>query len=186
MKDPIEHEIDLRLASGAHLKLLCFSDREHRWIFSYNYVGEKKPGTDPEIVNKVRLTTNYESGLLVSQFVLSMHVVVPSRLGQQFFVGVDISPGAKTYLEFTYERERTPETGDSYRLVEICKNARERVRLDAVAPALVKPIEFPFPVPDRVPVEFGNLNVPFRTNTGGIAYFELPARTLRHEIAESS
>lgn len=173
-RDPIEQEIRLGLASGATLVLLYFSDREMRWIFSYDYVGERDPGTAPEVVNKVRLTANYEAGLLAPQIVLSMHVVIPARLGREFFAGVDISPGAKTYLEFTYERQ-----GEAYRLAEICKGARERVRVADAGPAIVKQIEFPFPVPDRIAVEYGSLRVPFRTNAGEIANFDLPARTLR-------
>jgi hypothetical protein len=173
-EDQLQHEIALKLASGARLTLLYFSDRELRWIFSYNYIGEKKPGTAPDIVNEVRLTANYANGFLAPQVVLSMHVIIPERLGQRFFAGVDISPGAKTYLEFNYEHN-----GDAFRLVEICKGARERVRVTDVEPALMRPIEFPFPVPDRIPIEHGTLHVPFRTNQGALAHFELPTRTLR-------
>jgi hypothetical protein len=180
--EPIQHEINLTLASGARLTLLYFSDREMRWIFSYDYVGEKDPGTTPEVVNKVKLTANYEAGLLTSQIVLSMNVVIPARLGQQWFAGVDISPGAKTYLEFTYQAPISYLdncVGDAFRLVEICKGARDRVRVTDIEPALVRPIEFPFPVPDRLPIEYGELRMPFRTNQGDIAHFNLPTRILR-------
>lgn len=176
------HEINLELISGARLTLLYFSDRELRWLFSYNYVGEKYPGAAPEVVNDVKLTADYADGLLASQLVLSMHVIIPSRLGQQFLAGLDISPGAKTYLEFTYQApisDLDNRVGDAFRLVEICKGARDHVRLDSAAPALVKPIEFPFPIPDRLPIEYGAIRVPFRLNNGDIAHFELPTRTLR-------
>lgn len=176
MKDLLEHEIKLDLASGAHLTILYFSDRELRWIFAYDYVGEKKPGTTPDVVNQVRLTADYANGLLAPQIILSMHLVIPERRGKQFFAGMDISPGAKTYLEFSYERAQT---GDAYRLVEICKGARERVRLDTIDPALMRPVQFPFPVPDRVPIEYGRVSLPFRTNSDDTAHFDLPVRTLR-------
>ena len=176
-QDPLEHEIALELASGAELRILYFSDRELRWLFAHDYVGQKAPGAAPQIVNKTRLTADYVDGVLSTTLVLSMHVVVPERLGREFYVGVDISPGAKTYLEFTYER--TVDTPHAYLLVEICKGARERVRLDQVAPALVKPIEFPFPVPDRLLYENGKLRVPFLTNAGSIQHFELPWATVR-------
>ena len=180
--DQLQHEIDLKLASGARLTLLYFSDREQRWIFSYDYVGEKDPGTAPEVVNQVKLVANYEAGLLTSQIVLSMHVVIPARLGQEFFAGVDISPGAKTYLEFTYQApisDLDNRVGDAFRLVEICKGARDRVHLTNTEPAIVRPIEFPFPIPDRLPIEHGRVRVPFRTNQGDVAHFDLPAGTLR-------
>lgn len=181
-REPLEHEITLGLASGATLKILYFSDREQRWIFSYDYVGDKAPGAAPEIANDVRCTANYADGQLVSQLELSMHVIVPARLGQRYFAGVDISPGAKTYLGFTYQApisDLDNRVGDAFRLVEICKGARERVRLDEVEPAIMRPIEFPFPVPDRIPIEHGTIRVPFRTSQGDIAYFDLPTRTIR-------
>lgn len=174
--DSITQQIGLTLASGADLELLYFSDRMMRWIFSYHYVGEKKPGATPDVVNQVRLTADYTVGLLAPALVLSMHVIIPSRLGQRYFVGMDISPGAKTYLELRYER------GDGrqeYRLVEICKGARERLRLDNQAPALLRPVEFPFPIPDRLSAEGSHVHVPFRLNSGEIAHFELPLSMLR-------
>jgi hypothetical protein len=172
--DQLQHEIRLDLASGARLTILYFSDRELRWLLSYNYVGKKDPGTAPEVVNDVKLTADYADGILATTLVLTMHVIIPSRLGREFFAGMDISPGAKTYLEFNYER-----TGDAYRLVEICKGASNRIRVEGSAPALVKPIEFPFPIPDRIPIEYGAVRVPFRTNDGLVAHFSLPTRTLR-------
>ncbi len=179
MTEPIEHQIDLVLASGAGLKILYFSDHEMRWIFSYNYRGERRPGETPDVVNEIRLTAEYNEGRLATNFVLSMHVVIPARLGQQFFAGVDISPGAKTYLEFHYTQCKNAALKViDYRLVEICKGARDRVRLDINEPAIVRPIEFPFPVPDRMELR-DRVSVPFRLDNGEISQFELPARTLR-------
>jgi hypothetical protein len=203
VKKSLQHEITLDLASGARLRLLYFSDRELRWIFSYDYVGPKRPGETPGvihglpltadyfsyeprrkrssetpgIVNDVRLVANYADGLLEGRFVLSMHVVIPNRLGQRFFTGLDISPGAKTYLAFNYER-----SADEYLLTEICKGI-ERVHLNGVKPAIIRPVAFPFPVPDRIPVKLGKLQVPFRTHTDDIAHFDLPERTLQDNAA---
>jgi len=180
VSDPIEHQLELLLATGASLKLLYFSDREMRWIFSYDYVGEKLPGQAPDVLNKVRLTADYAEGVLTDSFVLSMHVVIPSRLGQQFFVGMDISPGAKTYLEFHYKLSQRDQAilSPEYRLIAIQKGAREQILLGDHRASLVKQIEFPFPIPDRV--EAGNcVRVPFRLNNEEIAYFELPTRTRR-------
>lgn len=189
-QDPIEHQIHLDLASGAKLTLLFFSDREQRWIFAYDYIGDKKPGETPDIVNNVRLTVDFENGEMAKTFVLSMHVIIPSRLGREFFVGMDVSPGAKTYLEFTYEHyagpwelgPHSPRVGinlGDYRIVEICKGARDRVRISDRDPALMRPIKFPFPVGDRLTLEDGKLHVPFLTNTGDIHFFDVPTCTGR-------
>lgn len=174
MIHPLQHEITLDLATGARLWLGYFSDRELRWIFSYDYVSPKRFNEPPDIFNKTRLVANYADGRLANNFALSMHVVIPSRLGRQFFMGLDISSGAKTYLEFCYSR-----SFDEYKLTEICKGAGDRLRLDAAEPAILRPVAFPFPVPDRLPVKCGRLQVPFRTNADGLNYFDLPERTLR-------
>jgi hypothetical protein len=174
MIHPLQHEITLDLASGAKLKLRYFSDREQRWIFSYNYVSPERAREPPDVINKVCLVANYDGGLLEDHFVLSMHVVIPSRLGREFLAGLDISPGAKTYLEFNYVR-----SSNEYKLTEICKGARERVRLDKAEPAIIRPLEFPFPIPDRVPIKFGKLQIPFRTNADIINHFDLPEKTSR-------
>lgn len=174
----ITHEISLDLATGARLALHYFSDRELRWIFRYRYVGDKKPGKQPDLVNDVSLVADYASGLLSTQLLLSMHIILPRRLGQIFFAGMDISPGAKTYLEFNYARSHARDIPE-YRLVEICKGAKERVRLDTLDPALMRPIAFPFPVPDSLPIKHGTLQVPFLTNENTVSHFDLPARTLR-------
>lgn len=179
MRDPIEHQIDLCLASGARLKILYFSDREMRWIFSYDYRGEnKRPGDQPDVVNQVKLVAEYVEGVLDAAFLLSMHVIIPSHLGQRYFAGADISPGGKTYLEFNYRLYRESPTETAYRLVEICKGARERVSLDDQAPALMRPIVFPFPIPDRLEVS-DRVSVPFRLDNGDISHFDLPTRTRR-------
>lgn len=167
-----EHAIELDLASGVHLQIRYFPDCEQRWIFSHHYVG-RHPGETPQILNSVRLVANYTDGLLRGPIVLSMHLVLPNRLGKQLFLGVDISPGAKTYLEFNYEG-----TAPMYRLTEIRKGARERVRFGEPEAALIKTIAFPFPVPDRLLLEAGRFQVPFRTNTDAVEYFNLPVRTL--------
>lgn len=170
-KAPLEHKISLDLCSGARLAVHYFSDHEARWIFAYDYAGT------PDIVNETRLVANYTAGLLDQELVLTMHVIVPARLGQEFYVGVDISPGAKTYLTFRYGCSVL--VPDTYTLVEICKGVHDRVRLDETEPGLVRPIEFPFPVPDRLYFEHDKLHVPFLTNAGSINYFDLPRSTLR-------
>ena len=174
--DELTQQIELTLSSGANLRLLYFSDRTLRWIFSYHYVGEKKPGETPAVINQVQLTADYAAGLLAPAFMLSMHVIIPGRLGQRYFVGVDISPGAKTYLEFSC---KCRDGGSEYRLVEICKGARERLLFEDHPTALIRPIEFPFPIPDRLSPKGSCLHVPFRLNSGEIAHFELPLSTLR-------
>lgn len=177
MKDQVQHAITLDLASGARLKLLYFSDRELRWIFSYVYVRAQREGAPSggkplEIINETRFIANYTNGQLKGPLELSMHVEIPGRHGRKFFAGMDISPGAKTYLEFRYERFT-----HEYKLTEICKGVREHIRLDDAELAIVRLVTFPFPVPDRLPIELGQLRVPFRANTDIVAHFELPERT---------
>jgi len=34
-------------------------------------------------------------------------------------------------------------------------------------------------MPDQIPIDYGTLHVPFRTNHGTVAHFDLPTRTPR-------
>ncbi|HEY8924292.1 MAG TPA: hypothetical protein VIU64_07920 [Polyangia bacterium] len=54
----------------------------------------------------------------------------------------------------------------------------QRVRVDYVNDALVKPIETPFLIPDRVPVD-GRVRFPFLREDDVVAHFDLPLTTLR-------
>jgi len=126
-------------------------------------------------------------------------------LGQQRFLGVDISPGAKTYLEFSYERpeERVPvDYNDPYwfgtrtdaypegipgpfYLAEISKGARPPVDVRPLtfpnqAPGLVKPVivDFEFPFKAQINWRHG-YSIPFMDNEGETSAFRVPSSLRR-------
>lgn len=179
--DHLEHEIHLPQADGGDLRILIFSDREMRWIFHHHYASKKLPGRAPDVLCDVDLIAEYRDGRLHEPVVLTMHVVLPCRLGQKFFAGVDISPSAKTFLEFHYARQ----SSTVFHLVKICKGARERVVISDQTPALASPIDFPFPIPDVVHPQgdaTGGVDVlrfPFRASDDVLHYFEVPLHTRR-------
>lgn len=186
---------NLRLDSGAWLKLLVFSMQEQTWVFTYRY-RKFNPENDRQVdvVNDYRLVVPYLNTTLnftqperlePNRVTLSMNVILPQRLGQVYYVGVDISPGAKTFIQFHYEpvsepviedKSQPPLGGQVLRLVEMEVGATKRIRLNEQKPALMKPIDFPFQVLDRLVPRFGVYYVPFLDEDGKEQHFEFPAR----------
>ncbi len=195
------------LDNGIGLAVLFHSWTEMRWIAKHRYLEGKRLGRSPKLINEWTLIADFDSGLLKPQLKLSMHIIIPERLGQASLLGVDISPGAKTYLEFLYERPqaRIPmPTDDPYwknvrpgaypeglpgpfYLAEISKGIEAPIDTRPLTfpesgPGLIKPIsiEFPFPFECRIDWRHG-YHVPF-LNEGETmenpSYFQVP-NTLR-------
>lgn len=157
----------------AKLTMKVFADGEGgiggRWIFYYLY--RRREDRDVLVVNETTLIVEYVA-CVASAVSLAMHVIFPSRLGQQYLYGIDVSPGAKTYLEFNYVLD-----GERFRLDEIVKGASTRLRLDDAA--LMQSVNFPWPVPDSILLDrdFGRYRVPYMRTNGELCAFEFP-RTL--------
>ena len=197
--------MEQRLDSGVVQETLMHSWAEMRWICSYQYLRDKELGRQPKLINDWRLVVDFHEGQLQAQIKVSMHIIVPELLGQQRFLGVDISPGAKTYLEFLYERpdERVPvDYNDPYwkgtrpevypdgipgpfYLAEISKGARPAVDVRPLtfpnqAPALVKPVvvDFDFPFKGQINWKHG-YSVPFLANDDETSAFRVPSSLRR-------
>jgi len=186
----VEHRIDLALASGAKLTLRLFSDTEQSWEFSYRY--RRVEEHNVTLVNDVRLLVRYLNGRVDTTrdtvtrcFPVSlwMHIIIPERLGKQYLYGMDISPGAKTFITFDYDF--MPDS-DTLQLREMTVGAGKQINFDDVQDrqALVQQINFPFPVPDRIDRLYTGYRVPFLANAGDIpepdspwALFEFPLWT---------
>lgn len=183
------------LACGLTLEQHIFGMDEMRWTYQRRFSWE-----DPEqphqahTINEWKLLVDFDRGRLKPRLVVSMHVIVPERLGKQYWLGVDLSPGAKTYLEFYYERpvplvprpgdddpywkgippENLPTIPGPFHLAEISRGARPPIDVRDLGPALVKPVEFPFPVLDRIPWQHG-YPIPFLDEDSTIAHVTVPA-----------
>jgi hypothetical protein len=168
------------LYTGARLEVLEFpEDETHRWIFTYHYIEAKALGEMPEVVIEYSLVVNYMCGELADTFELAMHVIIPSRLGQKSFAGVDISSGAKTYLRFVYKRWGEK----SYRLHAVGKGVDPDRELPRDG-GLVKQPVLPFVLLDEVEGEFGRFSVPFHHRDGSTKEFSFPYHILRFKESE--
>jgi hypothetical protein len=189
-----------RLESGVVLEFLMHSWEEMRWICTYQYLRDKKLGRQPKLLNKWTLIVDFREGLLMDTIKMSMHIIIPELLGQQRFLGVDISPGAKTFLEFIYERpaRRVPiDYNDPYwkgtrpevypegipgpfYLAEISKGARPPVDVRPLTfpnqtPGLVLPVAVDFEFPFEALVEWQHgYSFPFINNDDQTAYHKVP------------
>jgi hypothetical protein len=160
--------VQLDLECGACLTMYLHPWNQYGWKFEHNYRRDNPdhPRGAPEILCDWSCRLMYDNGTLRPNVDISMWIVIPERLGQVYAYGMDVSPGAKTFLEFGYELQ--PE--GHFSLVTIQKGAGPKIKLaDLVAGGgLVRPTEFPFPVPDRIERPrfpdgkvYGDYSVPF-------------------------
>lgn len=181
-----EHRIRLELASGASLEMLLFNQHEHTWIQHYHLRRREDEHDHGDVVLfcEQRCVAQYVDGVLGNRITVSMRLVFPQKLGKEFAYGVDISPGAKTYFEFEYQKK-----GTTFCLVEVIQDSGRPGKRWAVntpettEPGLIRQIDFPLPVLDRILYDFGNYAIPFMRDDGSIKNFDLPASTARFQPA---
>lgn len=171
---PSEHEVRLVLADRVRLNLMLWGE-EHRWVFRHRLEVRGEDAFRVELLCDTSLVVDYERGRVQPDLVLSMHVILPGRAGQYVYAGCDISPGYKTYLEWSFRLDPR----GTFRLRQLQVGARPPISMEH-GPALVKPVELPFPVPADIPAESGRYRVPFRADVAGrLGAFEFPASTVR-------
>lgn len=179
---PLEHLLRFPLAGGGAVRVLAFNLRE--WALEWHYIYTKRDGDEPHgdvvLYNEMRVHARFTDGKIDDKLTVTMHVVLPQRLGREFFAGVDISPGAKTFLEFGYARK-----GSAFCLIEIVQGAGgpgKHWTIDTPEmprAGLRKQIDFPFPVLDRIELRYGSYEVPFLRDDGLIEHFDIPVATRR-------
>jgi hypothetical protein len=165
-----EYKINLKLASGASLDMLIFSDTEHRWIFKHRFMlpEVKVRRENPTLINDISLVVDYNSGI-PGDCNLSMNITRPDKRGQKFLAGLDISEGAHLFAQFIYEKQR-----DTYKLKTIDCGVNKVIELNPDSRELIKPVDFPFPVKDVVLENSGIFSFPFLKSNGEESYFEFP------------
>ena len=103
-----EHErmrmlvLDLDGPSGTDLTIRVSPGGEVAWQLEHRYY-KRDDDRRVRLVNEWNLLVRYDRGELKPTVTLSMHVIIPEKLGTRFLYGADISPGAKTFFELTYE-----------------------------------------------------------------------------------
>ena len=171
-----EYKIFLDLDNEARLEMLLFSHEEHRWLFRHHFVSPagRRLGK-PDMINDTTLSVNYDNGV-AGEINVAMDIVFPKRMGKTFLYGLDISKDSHLFVEFEYEKK-----GLLYQMKSIEAGNHGRLDFGDVKDGLVKQVNFPFPVRDRVEIESGTYRVPFLRSTGEEALFEFP-EDYRREI----
>lgn len=183
MPAPLTYSAEFEFAHGVCLRLQMFDHHEHRWHWVHRYA--PRPGglgTNPEIVNDLRITAIYLDGALVLPLKVCMNIVIPARLGKRILYGMDVSPGAKTYVEFHYA---DPDDQRNLRLTRIEVGAFRSVDLPRVAgEGLVRPLaDYPFPVLEQLPLTWGMYyRVPFLAEDGDVGAERWPTIDVRARI----
>ncbi len=191
MKRRQHNGVRFKLAHGpATLEVSVFTDWTARWIFKHRFLRREAGDRGAvQMVNDSTLVVDYGDEGAIAKVELSMHIILPHRLGQVRLAGVDVSPGAKTFLTFEYRLEpkaRCP-SAPTFVLSAITRGASHRLELDE--PALLTPLHFPFPVPERIEPVCGKYRVPFlvfepdlvfeEPGTEHVEHLEFPASIAR-------
>ena len=154
------YKVALDLKCGARLQMLLHPWAEHRWIFNHEYrlrTGPRGLRGKVKALCEWSCVVDYHEGRLQNELDISMHIIIPERLGKRIAYGVDISPGAKTFLQFYYEQAE-----DSlFYLAEFSQGGRARVDVRHLTMGkkedqVMQPVELPFPlvIADRIEREF--------------------------------
>ena len=130
---------------------------------------ERMSTSEPCLINNISCYVNYLDGI-AQKCSLSMDIKRPDKRGKEFWYGIDVSPGSQICLEMEYERQDNLFVANTGNLR--CNGSN--LDLLPKTPGLVKPIEFPFPVTDRIEKNLGKFHVPFLRNDGQIDNFEFP------------
>jgi len=189
MTESIKFDVELDTGAGLQVIMHPADEPADRFPatqllqFTYRYMSVDR--REVKLQNMQRLYVKYRDGLVHSVEV-TMHVIIPERPGKKAFLGVDISPGAKTFVEFRYQ----PDGPDAFRLFEI-QIGRKLLELDKLGDALVQPLDFPFPVLERIvrkhpaheagEPNYGPFQVPFLHDSDEVRYFEFDGNIRLHQ-----
>lgn len=180
---PFKYEVVFDLKYDVTATLLMWpSEAEAKIRYEYHHVlrEDASPVSLVKVVNHLTVLAKYLAGEL-DTIEIQMEITFPERLGQQSFLGVDISPGAKAFFVFGYEAmspdEKLIEVADRaapngtfvpapvFRMAWI-QQGRKRMRLgDEVLPL----VDSPYPIPDSLkPLHetHGPYEVPFLHRDG--------------------
>lgn len=145
----VSRRITLDLDNGATLEILLHPWDEQTWIFTYRF--EAREAHDTRLLCDWKCILRYCQGRLIPSVGVTMHVIIPELLGQQHYLGVDISPGAKTFLQMEYEHDRE---GAPLLLQSITKGVNTKVEIPQGSreglPMISVELPWPLVITDRI------------------------------------
>lgn len=168
-KEEKQYKIELPWGDEAVLNIHLFNSSEHRWKFKHRYTESGEKIGEPKIVNNLSLLVDYLDGVS-QECELNMDIIRPENRGKVFFAGVDISPNSHIILGITYEKQ---ESG-IYLMTKVDMGRHGVINLKNEKGGLIKAVDFPFPVKDRIENESGFYYVPFLERTGRESSFRFP------------
>ena len=106
----LKWEVDLK--TGASLEYIFHGEDEQKWKFSHILNLRDEPRGRTRTYIRIWAYVNYRRGILANSdellvkqphaVSLNMKIIFPERLGKKFRWGMDLSPGAKNYVELLY------------------------------------------------------------------------------------
>jgi len=168
---PTEYRCLFHLENGFAVEQILFSHKEYLWLLTYqSVIKDAKNARKYLLVNRMMIRVNYKDGVM-DAFGIDMDIINHANRGKKFFVGVDVSPKSRIFLELKYGLS---EDAKEWILSEMRKGS-EIITLGEVGSDLpTRFIETPFPMSDRFAIEGGYLAVPFLSREGKIESMHIP------------
>lgn len=99
----MEYHINLDLPNDLRLTILLYSHEEQRFVYEHE-LPNLFPKTQSKTWCKYRFNVYYEKGDL-KELEISMEIINRDKRGKEYYLGVDISPGSKLFVQFFYNPE---------------------------------------------------------------------------------
>lgn len=175
-------QMHFNLDNNTQLKMNVFAPvdgyDEVKYFFDYRYVENENdnPHSDVTFVNDISVYVQYNH-CVAQHLEIQMNMVFPERLGRKEWAGMDISPNAKLFIQFIYEKEKSDKTkgnkgGFRLRYLETPKR-RIDLKTEPEKSAIMQPVNFPFIIKDFIELDFG-YEVPFKDSDGNEQIISFP------------
>ncbi len=170
MNTILEYTAKFKLKNDVTLKQLLFSHEEYRWIYEYLFVKKVQKSRLPALSNTVKIIIEYHKGIL-SNLEVTMDIINHKNRGKKFVAGADVSANSHVFLQVCY---RLSDDKKAWIVTEITKGVNqiwdEKDEHDQLP---IRVIKLPFPIQDRIEIDYGSIMVPFLTNDEEIKHVRI-------------
>ena len=167
-----DQEVVLEPSPGVRLRMLTFSQNEHRWLFEAVATYRREGSRKPVVTVKSKCKLDYQDGTMAAEVEVTVEIKNHEKRGREFLLGVDVSPDSHLFLTLNYQQRESELV-----LTEIIRGACDVIWSAEdmkEANALIQPAEAPLFIPDRLVLRYGHYEYPVKVLDGTDGVFSWP------------